>query len=352
MALITTAPGPIDSLRIMAASNDPRMRGAIYRFIRPIIVQDEKSGTDSISAILAANSLGTLTSDLAALRALDLLKLRFPVLSSITTDFSDQVVEYGQTVKTRAIQIPGVGTYNTSTGYSASSASGTDYPVTINQHKHVTLTFNANEASGTKRNLFGEQVEAMHYALGKDLCDALYALFVIATYPHAMTIATASITRGTLPVVAAAALNTRAVPPDRRTLLLNSEAFAQLTQDGTIVALGTRRKPELITEYTLPPLSGLQPVEAVNLPNTGNLTGVALHPNAAVLATRLPADYTKILPGAAHGSVSTVVNPDTGFAVLKTDYVNHDLGTANSRIAWMYGVAPAQVECAQLVKSS
>lgn len=344
---VTAKTGTVEVLKAMAKETDALKRGRIYRDVRKFIADG-----GPIMEVLAANTLGTLTSDLIVLRALDLLKLNFPILSRITTDFSAEQVKYGTPVKTRIITVPSVGTYNTTTGYGIAATTTTDVSVTINAHKHVTISYQANELGGTGRDLFGEQVEAMHYALGKDLVDALLALFVIGTYTNATTVATNSITRETLPVALASAFNVRGVPQMNRTLLLNAAAFAKLSVDTSIVQLATYQKPELITNYTLPVVSGFQPIETINLPATGNMTGFALTPDAALVVTRLPSDYTKALPGASHGSVSTVTNPDTGMSVLKTDFVDHTLGSAVSRIAWMYGVAAGQVASGQIIKSS
>lgn len=341
---------PLEILKAMASEKDATKRGQIYVDARDFVSKHAKSNT--IGTILAANTLGTLTPELIVQQSLDLLKLSFPILRGITTDFSTESVKYGQEVNSRIITVPTVGTYNTSTGYGIANTTTTDVPVTINAHKHITISYHANELGGTVRNLFAEQVEAMNYALGKDLVDALYALFVIATYTNATTVATASITRITVPVAIASALNARGVPMVGRTLLLNSAAFAKLAEDSTIMNLAANQRGDLITEYQLPKIAGLQPVEAVNLPATGNMTGFALSKDAAVIATRLPADYLKALPGAAHGASSIITNADTGLSVLKTDFVDHTLGAAVSRIAWMYGVAAGQVASGQILKSA
>lgn len=348
---ITVRANAVEVLKAMHAEKDHLKQGGIYRDFRPIIIAAEQRGED-IGAILANNSLGTLTSTVVALRCLDLLKLKFPILGRISTDYSSEAVNLNQTVTSRLITVPSVGTYNTSTGYSTQDATSTDVSVVINQHKHVQIALNAEEAAGTSRNIFSEQAGAMAYAMAKNLVDALYALFVIATYTNAITVATNSITRITSPLAIAAALNSRGVRDDLRTLLLNQAAFTKLSEDSTIMNLAANQRADLITEYALPKVHGLQPIEAVNLPSTGNMTGFALAPDAAMIATRLPSDYTKILPGSAHGAVSVVTNPDVGISMMKVDYIDHTLGRAISRLAWMYGVAAGNPASAQLQKSS
>jgi hypothetical protein len=83
----------------------------------------------------------------------------------------------------------------------------------------------------------------------------------------------------------------------------------------------------------------MQPIQVVNLPTTGSMVGFAMHPRALALATRVPNDYTAALPGSNYGNVSQVTDPDTGITVMVTQYVDHNAGTSNYRVAVMYGVA-------------
>lgn len=66
----------------------------------------------------------------------------------------------------------------------------------------------------------------------------------------------------------------------------------------------------------------------------------------------MPNDYTKALPGASHGSVSVVTNPDTGISVQLVQYVDHKLGAASWRIALMFGVAVGQAASGQRLISA
>lgn len=301
--------------------------------------------------IRAANVLGTLAGDLVVQRALVLLKNAFPVLTRISTDFSSENAAYGQTVKSRIRSVPAVTDYNTTTGYGTSDATTTDVPVVLNAHKAVQIGFNANELASTRRALFGEQQETIHYALGKTLCDALYALITAGNFTNATTKALVSFGRNDLTAMAKA-LYDRGVPPMGRTALLNSAYFEKLQQDSAIVNLAAYQRPEVITQYTLPPVAGFEIFQAVNLPTAANLTGFGFTPDSMVMATRVPNDYTQALPGTSHGSVSVVTNPDTGISVSLVQYVDHKLGSAFLRMALMYGVAVGQAASGQRLISA
>jgi hypothetical protein len=170
-------------------------------------------------------------------RALDILQLRFPLLSRICRDFSSEEVKYNQTLYTRKIAIPSVVTYNTGTGYASSDVTDTDVPVVINAHKAVQIQFNANDLASTDRDLFGEHAEAMQYALAKDMMDALYALIVIGTFTNTGIVqSNASYTRATV-IKIAGALSDQGVPDFMRTLILIGAAYDNLGSDATIVSV-------------------------------------------------------------------------------------------------------------------
>lgn len=350
---ISAQPNAFESIKAFQKETDPRKRGLIYcGNIREFVAK-----TRNVAEVLAANSFGSVTSDLIVLRSLDLLKLTFPVLGQITTDFSDRVAKQGQSIKTRIISVPSVVTYNDSTGWASSDATATDVPVVIGQPVGVQIALVSTEVAGSNRDLFAEQVEAAQYALGKNMVDALYAVITQANFtgaPKRTIKALASFARADV-VDMGTALSKRGVPVMGRTLLLNSDYFGALNKDSTLVSLAALlgAGSDVITARKLPNIADFSVIEASNLPanaftsTTGTLQGFGFTKDALVMATRLPEDYTRALPGASHGSVSVVTNPDTGISVQKVDFVDHVLGKAYSRIAMSYGVAKGQINSGQ-----
>lgn len=342
---------PFDAIKAMMKETDHRKRGQIYcSDLREFV-----AGTAHLAEVLASNAFGSLTGDLIVLRALDLLKLNFPVLSRITTDFSSEVSRQGQAIKTRIISVPSVVTYNDTTGWASSDATATDVTVTIGQPVGVQIALTSTDVANTNRDLFAEQVEASQYALGKNMVDALYALITQANFGQAgagRTIkALASMARGTV-IDMGTALGKRGAGLDR-TLLLNSDYFGALSKDYVTISNASLVDKSVQEQRSLPKLHNFTVVEASNLPaaaftsTTGTLQGFGFTKDALVMAARVPEDYSRALPGAAHGNISVVTNPDTGISVQKTDFVDHILGRAYSRIALSYGVAKGQVASGQ-----
>jgi len=346
--MITAQPGLKEALHIYASTADARTRAAIYAHnISPAF----RDANFKMGPLLASNSLGSLAGDLVTQRALSLLKQRFPALRAIATDFSDASVQFGSPVTTRIAGIPSVSNYVPGTGYVTSSATTTDVSVTIACHKGVEISFNANELASTSRDLFGEQVEAAHYALGKALYDAIFSLITVSGFPHETVSALVDFKREKVSSIATA-LYDRGVSDMKRFLLLKSSYFEKLQNDTSIVSFASFQRPEIITDYALPPISGLQPYVVPGLPSTDSLVGFAGTRESLILATRVPNDYTSVLPGANNGNVSVVTNPDSGISVQLVQFVDHNKAAAFWRIALMFGAAKGNPAAGQRIVSA
>jgi hypothetical protein len=298
--------------------------------------------------VLASNSLGTLVGNLISQQSLALLRYEFPELTLFTTDFSDASAKLNQTIDTRLKTAITASAYTGT--FTAANAGNTDVPVTLDTHAYAQVAFNANELGGTNRDLFGEQAEVLNYAIGKDLVDAVYALMTIANFTTTGLIlgstggGTSASVDGTgynraSAIAAAKKLQVLKQPKAGRFNILNSDAFGALMTDPTVVSLAAFQKPEVITDYVLPPIAGMKTIEAVNLPTTGSMVGFSGSPRALAIVTRIPNDYTNALSGSSYGSVSTIKDPNTGLTVMQTAYINHDTGTSNLRLSVMRGAA-------------
>jgi hypothetical protein len=334
-------------IKAYASEKDYKLRAKLYKAISARLAEG-----DDIP-LSAGNSIGTAAGTLVTQRTLELLKFSFPVFRAITSDFSDQAASYNQTVTTRIIGIPGVSTYVAGVGYTQNDVTDTDVSITINQHKGVSINFDANTLASTLRRLFDEHAPAAAYALAKDMVDYIYALITAANFTNAATVQGLPNFGRSDVIDMGTALQLRGVPMGsmNRTLLLYSTYFANLAKDNAIVTLAAYQRPEIIEAGVLPDVHGFKVVDAPNLPRntTTNLVGAGFSKSALAIATRLPNDYTKILPGASYGNVDTVQNEDGGMAVMQVQYVNHDTAVASQRIALMYGAAKGQANALQLL---
>jgi hypothetical protein len=315
--------------------------------------------TAIMGADVTDTNLKTLSGSLVTQRTLELLKFTFPSLTMFTTDFSDQAAQFNQTVITRTVTIPSVTSYNTTTGWADSTAANVDVPVTINQHRGVNLTFNEQIMASTVRRLFDEFAPAAAYALSKDMVDNLYANITDANFTNNSVTATSAFARTSV-IDIGTQLTLRGVPLalGQRTLLLYPTVFSKLVADTALITFAAYQKPELITApqngaSLVIPVDTFQVVNAPNLPtNNGNVTGFGCSKSALIIATRLPNDYTTANPGANYGSVQVMTEPDIGISVMLTQYVNHQLAAATSRVSLMYGTAAGQTNAGQLLKAA
>lgn len=346
-SLIVTGEDVRHVMRAFEAEKCPHKRGAIYAKELRARLNDPRQAD---GVIMAADTYSTT---LVVQRTLDLLKWTYPMLSRITADFSGESASYGDAITTRTVGAATVGTYNTSTGYAVTNATTTDVAVTMNQHKFVEVGFNANVVSSTRRRLYDEQVEAAQNGLAKDISDALLALITAANFTNTPVDRDAASFNRADVIQLGRSLTEAKVPTAGRTLLLNPQYYAKLAEDTTIVsALINNGAGSAIATGRLPPIHGFEVIEQGNLPSTGNLTGFGYNRSALVLATRTPNDYAQALPSApATGNVQIITNPEDGFSVAMTQYVDHALGIAKWRIALMYGVAKGQVAAGTLVRS-
>lgn len=333
---------------------DPKERGAFYASeIRPRL----KEGDDIPlrAADVTDDNLGTLSGSLVAQRTMELFRLEFSgILSRIATDFSDAAAQYGQTIISRIIVVPAVETYHVTNGWVQQTAAQTvDVPCTIDQHKAVPLGFNTQLLGSTVRRLFAELAPAASYALAKNVIDTMYAVITAANFADPAPFVTAAVDFGRRTFTKVGAIfNKAGVPQTNRFALINSDYQEVLENDPTLLSLAVYQKPEVITEGMLPPIKKFQPLEAPNLPATGNLAAFFGHKSSLLVAARVPNDYTAVLPGASHGSVQIISDPDTGMSVMLVQYVDHQKARAEWRIALMYGVAKGNAKGGQIVKSA
>lgn len=328
------------------------LRAQIYHDeIRPLFAKNLQFNQE-LGLVLAANSLGSLAGELITQRTFSLLKLQFPWLFDITTDFSDVGGSLNHVVKARLKVLPTKVVYVPGTGYVRSNAGTTDVPVTISNHEGVEIAFNANEMSSTNRDLFGEQIEGAHYVIGKGLVDSVLAVITAGNFANATTQATAGLTPANSLDLMDAALGARGVNGPRIGLL-SSAVFRKLGNDSSILNLAQFQMKEIITQAMLPPIKNIKPHEVFNLPTAANLTGFAGTASALAVATRVPNDYSAALPGvASNGSVQVVKNIDTGVSAQLVRYVDHKLAEAAWRLALMWGAAKGDPEAGQRLISA
>lgn len=330
-------PDQRDTLRgYLAAKNDHRRRGEIYRAdIDPILAKGERIAFERLP-IQAENVLGTLVGDIVSQRTLATLVSLRPMLNDLVTDFSDAQARLDQTVYTRTIGLPAVQNF----GSAASDSAVVDYPVTLDAHKQTLFTFTAAEYLSTGRNLVAEHSNALAVAIGNHLVDTVAALitdaFTSETTGAAGNKTFSDITTGTK------ALNLAGAPDYDRNMWINADFAEALSNDEVMDQFAVGQASAYsrwqnckgfsrITEY--PALPG----------NSFNLIGFGFQRNALLLTTRVAVDPSSILGAGYPGTIEVVSDPVTGLAVVNNLWIDASTLAVNSRMILLYGVARGTV---------
>lgn len=293
------------------------------------------------------NSIGTLSSGLVVQAALDLVFTKYPQLGMIATDFSDQQLDYNQSLTTRIPSVPTVGTF----GDAATAHTTTDVAVTLNTHKQVFHTFTVAELSGTKRNLVQEAAEPIAVSIGKSMLDALAALWVIGNFTNKTVLANGWDYDHLVGV--RTTMNKRGVPDYGRFYVANSDVYGSFLQDPTIVAAQNNpANANAIANGQLPVVAGMGITEFPDLPTTGNMVAFSGTKDTCVIVSRVQKDPRETTDAPYPGKYQVVTNAQSGLSVLVNEWIAPADNSVNVRISWMYGVAKGNINNGQLIISA
>jgi hypothetical protein len=210
--------------KIPLSNETHREKGKLAReaaaiFAKEIENDDVLSSMSIEDAIKAADysdpagAVGLLSGTLVLQRTLPLLQYEYPMLSAITTDFSDAPGLYNQAETTRIVLKPGVQTFDTSEddagrpkGWSTVSPAQTvNVSITLDEHVGVPIVFGQNLLASTIRNLFGEVAPQALYALGGHFINKVTALMTAANFNaySGITVGSGETTSGSTTIVVA-----------------------------------------------------------------------------------------------------------------------------------------------------
>jgi len=290
-----------------------------------------------------ANTLGTLSPDVLTLDVIQFLKKRFPMLTSIATDFSNEPVRYNTRIVSRVVTVPAVQSYTQAAGYAITPATTVDVPVQINNFRHVTLAFYDDEMSSTPRNLVQEQVEAAAFALGKDAFDKLAALMIGANITTKVVSTAANFTRDTLTSLRYNLQTQGANIP--RFGILDSAGMQYLLQDPTIISRFYTNIDDASVDQVGGVLRGIGGFEKIYeypdlTTDAANTLGFFGSKDALVMAARVPSDPSAFVANIPINAViKNVQDPDSGLTMQYRYHYQVDKGRLDMTLTWIFGVA-------------
>lgn len=313
-------------------------------------------------------NLGTLTGTLVVQRSLPLFKFNFPILSTLYSDFSATAGVYLQSEMTRIVVVPAVLQYDGTAGtdgrpkgfINVQPAITLDVPIKLDSYIGIPIVFSSGILAATIRRLFDEQGPAAIYAMAKYYVGKLTALLTPANFNGYALVSEAD-AQGVVKVPVAyptypisrknfnmdaiddleAIFDQNEVPTQDRGILLNASYYGRLRSDPRLALFfAAARAPEIVEQGKLPAsLDGFVPIRAPWLPAANNLTGFAYQKAAIILKQRLPTDFTEALGVMVPGSVTTIVDPDSGLSCLLVQYVNLQQNYAEWRLETLLGAS-------------
>jgi hypothetical protein len=266
----------------------------------------------------------TLTTTEILTLTLDSFKQRVPELAMLTLDSSASQMKLGQSAIAHIRSVPTVGDYDEDAGgYFNDSVEGrsllTDVEVTMDAHKHVTLSLSHLNALGDQK--IDMETGDAAYALGKHIVDSVLAKAAAAANVTQVTTATIANTDKSVLGSVRKAMNQRGALTNLRYGLVNSDFAEALSEDPRIESRDfAGRQIEGDALFELLGVSGFSRIrEYPGLPTTGNLTALFFDPRLMVVKTALPNDSSEFaaqmgIPNIA--SVEIVQDPETGLALM------------------------------------
>jgi len=347
------------------------------------------------------SSLGALATGLLLQNNLGFLSYQLAMLDDVTTDISAQPVLFNQTVRSRYITVPKVMLKTDALSWNATAQTGTavDVNITMDTYAGVPLSIGNVILASTPRQLFNEQRQPQLYALGQyiiykllynvwngntrlanagtkstitfnpaytnsvgghtfSLAGASLATFV-ADLPGAMDeslfpggdeepgvadLARFAWVHGRAYATAAADTNfilNQSIQGIRGQTSDNVMATGRFTRIGNMKF----RKSQLCTDQVTATGSGADATTngIVITPGTfGSATyiGFCGTRSALIFASRVPTDYTKVLPDVpSTAAIELVTEPKTGLTFMVVKFLDHAYETANMRVQLMFGTA-------------
>jgi len=284
------------------------------------------------------NNNSTVNAPLIAQQALTTLLAKFPVLTQIATDFSDQSVKFNQDIVTHIVTPTVAQDFNPATGYVPSDQAQVDVKVKIDSHAYAGYAITDVERSASVIDLNQRYADKVAYALGRKVSDDLFGLILAANFSNATTVAASAFGRNSI-VDIATKMNKRFIPDMGRFLFINSDYYNSLQKDEALYkAYIAPQVGNVVVTGVLPNINGFTVVEYSALPDNGQkLVGFAGIREALIMAARVPdvPDYT------GDTQINVVTDARTGLSIQVRDRYDGRFGRQEVSYTLMYGFTAA-----------
>lgn len=288
-----------------------------------------------------SNTLGGINLQVIAQDSLTTLLAQFPLVNKFTTDFGGDILQRGESVTTRIAS--GVSATDiAASGYATSDVTSNAKTVTLNQHKGFVMGFKDGEvAKGGYDVLRRTFIRPAAHATVKAVMDSVFALVTNDNFEITGYTGTTAAFDADAVADISQTLTDANVPMAGRTLIVRPALYTSLAKDNSIQAQYASGTNAPLTENLLPRIHGFEVNQYTALPATvTNLKGIAVSPEAILIAARLPATPTNW-----YGNVATATDAESGLSIQVREWYDGDAGEQKLSMSILYGVAVGNANC-------
>lgn len=291
-----------------------------------------------------SGNLGGINLQVIAQDSLTTLLAQFPLVNKFTTDFGGDILQRGESVTTRIAE--GVAATDIgANGYTRSDVKSNAKTVTLNQHKGFVMGFSDGEvAKGGYDVLRRTFIRPAAHAVVKAVMDDVFNLVSLTgTGTFTQTGYQGTVAAFDADAVAdiSQALTDANVPMAGRTLIVRPALYTSLAKDNSIQAQYASGTNAPLTENLLPRIHGFEVNQYTALPAAvANLKGIAVSPEAILIAARLPATPTNW-----YGNVAVATDAESGLSIQVREWYDGDSGEQKLSMSILYGVSIGNPNC-------
>lgn len=296
-----------------------------------------------------SNTLGGINLQVIAQDSLTTLLSQFPLVNKFTTDFGGDILQRGESVTTR-IASGVAATDIAASGYVRSNVASTAKTVTLDKHKGFVMGFTDGEVSkGGYDVLRRTFIRPAAHAVVKAVMDDVFALVDGTNFPTTGFNGTIAAFDADAVADISQTLTDLNVPMAGRTLIVKPSLYTSLAKDNSIQAQYASGTNAPLTENLLPRIHGFEVNQYTALPATiTNLKGIAVSPEAILIAARLPATPTNW-----YGNVATATDAESGLSIQVREWYDGDSGEQKLSMSILYGVTVGNPNClAKIIASA
>jgi hypothetical protein len=289
-------------------------------------------------------NLGGINLQVIAQDSLTTLLAQFPLVNKFTTDFGGDILQRGESVTTRIAE--GVAATDIgANGYTRSDVKSNAKTVTLDKHKGFVMGFSDGEvAKGGYDVLRRTFIRPAAHAVVKAVMDDVFGLVALTgTGTFTATGYNGTVAAFDADAVAdiSQALTDANVPMAGRTLIVRPALYTSLAKDNSIQAQYASGTNAPLTENLLPRIHGFEVNQYTALPAAvTNLKGIAVSPEAILIAARLPATPTNW-----YGNVAVATDAESGLSIQVREWYDGDSGEQKLSMSILYGVSIGNPNC-------